>query len=418
MARMAAEGGAHRHLHRQAAEQRRIGAGLDRRQVPGSRPAVPRKARPPASPSPLRHNRQLCSSSQASCSAAVTWASHQMRRCRHRLARRSLPAAPGWRRSRPPQAKPRQWFGHSRLRGLTRAHSIALRDAGKARIGPRPAQAPAVQLARMGAETRRILPSAAKGCLSSASSGTGAKAASAASASRHRKAPARYGRGAGRRNRRSRCPSASVPPPPAAPGCGRASPARRCGPGVSSVSRSASAMTSASCAGSVGGDQRDAFQSRRDLAAAAFAPTRARHRWWARGAASRAAASRAPDWCRRRASPATLSRSHPMPFQQLLQAELRMAGIELAPAFCVQPAIQPRQHHRALGQARDHAEQSAVAGIEPVEPAAITMPCGGWAASRAASCASAALRRAGGIERVFGRQNRRPLRRGSRPESR
>ncbi len=72
--------------------------------------------------------------------------------------------------------------------------------------------------------------------------------------------------------------------------------------------------------------------------------------------------------------------------QQLLQAILRVAGIERAPAFLVQSTIQPRQHQRAIGQPCDGGEQlSAVAGMEPVEPAAITMPPGGRVFSRSAS---------------------------------
>ena len=93
-------------------------------------------------------------------------------------------------------------------------------------------------------------PHLAKGCLSNASSGTGAKPFSAASASRHRKAPAvvwASGRPAessistpqrriSAATRRARLRS------------GVTSAALR--PGVSSASRSASAMASASCAGS------------------------------------------------------------------------------------------------------------------------------------------------------------------------
>ena len=52
-ARMAAEGGAHRHLHGEAAEQRRVGAGLDCRQVRGSPDSARRRVRPPVRrPSP------------------------------------------------------------------------------------------------------------------------------------------------------------------------------------------------------------------------------------------------------------------------------------------------------------------------------------------------------------------------------
>ena len=44
----------------------------------------------------------------------------------------------------------------------------------------------------------------------------------------------------------------------------------------------------------------------------------------------------------------TSSRVAPMRAQQLLQAKLRMARIEIVPAFLVQLAVQARQHHRAV----------------------------------------------------------------------
>jgi hypothetical protein len=42
--------------------------------------------------------------------------------------------------------------------------------------------------------------------------------------------------------------------------------------------------------------------------------------------------------------------------QQLGHAELRMAGIETGPTCLIEPFVQPRQHHGALGQAHNHAQ--------------------------------------------------------------
>ena len=44
------------------------------------------------------------------------------------------------------------------------------------------------------------------------------------------------------------------------------------------------------------------------------------------------------------------------------------------PGLVVQIGVEPRQHHRALLQAGYGGENFAVAGIEPVEPAAMTRP--------------------------------------------
>ena len=65
---------------------------------------------------------------------------------------------------------------------------------------------------------------------------------------------------------------------------------------------------------------------------------------------------------RRRANPRHRSSAFACRIQQLLQAILRMAGIECLPAFLVQPAIQPRQHQRAVGQPRDFGEQARRGG--------------------------------------------------------
>ena len=74
--------------------------------------------------------------------------------------------------------------------------------------------------------------------------------------------------------------------------------------------------------------------------------------------------------------------------QQPLHRELRMVrrgrrgefalrvpdAADRLPGLVVQIGVEPRQHHRALLQAGDGVRNFAVAGIEPVEPAAITGP--------------------------------------------
>ena len=64
------------------------------------------------------------------------------------------------------------------------------------------------------------------------------------------------------------------------------------------------------------------------------------------------------------------------------------------PGCVVEIGVEPGQHHRAMRQRGDGGEQLAVAGIEPVEPAAITGPSA--APSRSASALISRSRRAAG----------------------
>ena len=73
------------------------------------------------------------------------------------------------------------------------------------------------------------------------------------------------------------------------------------------------------------------------------------------------------------------------PLEQLGQADIAddratdgSAGAAIErPGSASRPPVQPRQHHGAARQAGDASESSPVAGMEPVEPAAMTGPAGG-----------------------------------------
>ena len=305
---MAAEARPHRHLHRQAAEQGGIGVGLDRRQIRPHRRGTVEEQR-----TRLRHR----VSRQIGQSAFVAG---QMLRPRRDAWRSDRPAADRVLREGrfqrrqdrrdlvPPIASAAQACavcGCALRRALGRSPWQCRRapDRAAVRAG---ASDPVARAWRGNAAAS--WPRRAKGCLSSASNGTGAKPALGRFRQQTQKCcRPRYGPRAGRRNRRSRCASAPVRRPRGAPDCGPASPARRCGLSVSRVSRSASAMASASSRG-IGGrrPRRHAIEALRRFRRRHVRPARARHRWWARAARSRAAAFRAPDWARRHASRCTV----------------------------------------------------------------------------------------------------------------
>ena len=115
-----------------------------------------------------------------------------------------------------------------------------------------------------------------------------------------------------------------------------------------------------------------------------------------------------PGRCRRRRSRRRRARLSPILREQLRQAELRMAEHRrLRPGRFDRPTTTARRaqnrdraappRHWAGG--RSPTSSSAVAGIEPVEPAAITGPIAGARASLAASMRISALRCAAGLER-------------------
>ena len=208
----------------------RPGAGLDRRQVlpPPSCSAATSWAA--ASPSALAHRMQFSLFVAGQCFRGRDMGVEQIGQRRFVLREQSLPAAPGLRRSRSTSRQRRQRLGgrrESRMRGFGDGRG----DAGQPRIGPRAAQAPAVQFARAGAESGAILAAPRKGMLQQRQQRHRREARlrrlppAGRERCRRRCAPA-----GGRRNRRWRCSSAPSRPPPAAPGCGPASPARRCGP--------------------------------------------------------------------------------------------------------------------------------------------------------------------------------------------
>ena len=300
MARMAAEARPHRHLHRQ------------RRAARPDRSAARTAADPPApvaellrsecaaaSPSAPRQSGQSWPSAQASRSAAARCDGDQIGQRRLVFARKTASSG----------ARIAAMLAHQRMRQLRHARAsrcardrLAMPASPGSGRGPRKA---AVQRARLGAERRRIFAQAGEGMLQQRQQRHRRESASAASASRQRNAPALVWAGAGRRNRRSRCPSASVRPPPAAPDCGPASPARRCGlrclQGLAQRQRDHQRFLRRI----VGGDQATGRPGPRRYRRRRLPPGRARHRWWARGAGFRAAAIRAPDCAaRRRASPA------------------------------------------------------------------------------------------------------------------
>jgi len=74
-----------------------------------------------------------------------------------------------------------------------------------------------------------------------------------------------------------------------------------------------------------------------------------------------------------------------------------MARIEFFPAYIVQIVIEPGNTTAPFGRRAMTERSSAVAGIEPVEPAAITIPCGGVDVSWCANLRRATLRRAAGL---------------------
>ena len=347
-ARMLAEGGAHRRLHRQAAEQRRHRSRVRWRASPAAATAATARTTAPR----LRHRHRaragspVCSS-QASASAAARCAASRSSSGDVALREQLLPAAPGARRSRPPVASAANFgsgggCGAGRWRWPWQCRPGPDRDAGRASTSG-PARAP-------GRETRRRpRPRRAKGCLSNASSGTGAKCASAASASRQRKAPALVW-ASGRPAESSMAMSQRA---------------------ISAATRRArlrSGVTSAAvrpgCFQRLAQGQRDRQRFLRRIGGRRPArcrpgrcamsppplrPARARHRWWARAAGFRAARSRAPDWAQGPCqSFDLLARRRRCVSSNCFRPILRMAGIELVPAFVIQFAVQPRQHHRAV----------------------------------------------------------------------
>ena len=202
-----------------------------------------------ASPSSLRHSAQSSRSSQASASAAATWVSSRVFRSASPRANR---VSSGARMAAICSHHCASVCNASTGGGTcaSDAFAIALRIPASPASGRGPRRH---QRSSARARARNVAPSCprvAKGCFSSASSGTGAKRACAASASRHRNAPAVA-------CARGRPAESSIVTPQRAISAatrrarlrsGVTSAAVRCG--VSSASRNASAIASASCAGS------------------------------------------------------------------------------------------------------------------------------------------------------------------------
>ena len=219
MARPAARARPHRHLHRQGAQQGGIEAGRDAGQIAGAvaefgdqigggfaidaRAKADIRRRPcrPAVPPP-RHAAAISSGNDnSSCAKACSSGDRMAAMPVHHCARPSV---------------------------ILRARN-GFADAVQTRIGARPAQG-AIQFAGPGAERRGIFAQGGEGMFEQRQQRHRRKTRPRPLPPAGTETRRRWcGRGGGRRNRRWRCPSASVRPPPAAPDCGRASPARRCG---------------------------------------------------------------------------------------------------------------------------------------------------------------------------------------------
>ena len=79
----------------------------------------------------------------------------------------------------------------------------------------------------------------------------------------------------------------------------------------------------------------------------------------------------------------------PRSCEQLLQDILRMLGAHGGPACLIHVMVEARQDDGASGQRAMDLSSSRVAGMEPVEPAAITGYAGGGACNRRASSGAA-----------------------------
>ena len=170
-----------------------------------------------------------------------------------------------------------------------------------------------------------------------------------------RNAPARYAPAAGRRNRRSPHPSAPVRRRRGAPGRGRASPARRCGLPFP-ASGAAPARSPALPPPDRARDQGEAVKTLRQF----------RRRPLGQGAPGIGGGRRAQAFAQqcfaRRVGAAAMPIAHV--FASPRRSVPAIASCRIADgrdrarsSFFVQLAVQAGQHHRAIGQACDHAKQ-------------------------------------------------------------